>query len=105
MVGMVHRKCLLKLFVPSVPGTVFSSILRVGGMFHTVQWSHVPIGASGSSTIRTMLFVSCGTPSMINGGFTSSPSQVYFAGISLLFSNAALVTDRSFINLTSQNNQ
>src|SRR3990170_2268922 len=56
-------------------------------------------------TIRTMLFVSSGAPSMIKGGFTLSPSQVYFAEISLLFSNAGLFTDNSFINSASQNNQ
>jgi hypothetical protein len=83
--------------MPSVPGIVFSSISRVsGGIFQTIQWSNVPMGASGSSTIRAKPFVSSGMPSMVKWGFTSAPSQVYFAGISLLFSNAGLLTNIFF---------
>jgi hypothetical protein len=39
-------------------------------------------------------------PSMVKGGFTSSPSQVYFVGISWLFSNVGLVTDNFFMSIT-----
>jgi len=84
--------CLLELFIPSVPGTLFSSILFfVGGMFQTIQWSHVPIGASGSSTIKVRLCVPSGMPSIFRGGLTSSPSHVYFDGMKPLFWKAELV--------------
>ena len=38
-------------------------------------------GASGSSIIRTRLFVPSGTPFQASGGEISTPSQVYFDGI------------------------
>lgn len=74
--------CFLALFAPCVPGTLFSSIVfSVGGMFHTIQWSHVPKGASGSSMMRTRLCVPSGMSSMFIGGLMFSPSHAYFDGI------------------------
>jgi hypothetical protein len=54
----------------------------VGEMSNTTQWWNTPEGASGSSTRRTRLRVSWGTPDHDNGGEMSAPSQVYCTGIS-----------------------
>ena len=79
-------------------GTVFSlMVVVVGGMFQTIQWSQIPMGASGSSTMRLKLFVSGGVPWMFRGGFMSWLSQVYFWGIGLLFWKAGLVMVNSFM--------
>jgi hypothetical protein len=61
-----------------------------GGIFHTIQWVKVPIGASGSSMIIARLFVSFGMPEIPRGGKRSEPSQVYSEGIMDSFSNAGL---------------
>ena len=71
-------------------------------MFQTSQWFHVPAAASGSSIIRTRLFVFSGISSIVRGGFTLSPSQVYFAGMRLLLSNAGLFTINVFKSITLQ---
>jgi len=63
----------------------------VGGMFHTIQCTQSPIGASGSSTIRTKDLASVGTLEICSGGLMFSPSHVYFGGRFWLFSNAWLV--------------
>src|SRR5881397_1693478 len=55
------------------------------------QWTHVPIGASGSSQISARLFAPSGAPVQFNGGEASSPSQVCFAGINSPSANAGLV--------------
>jgi hypothetical protein len=66
------------------------------GIFHTTKWSKVPLGASGSSTIKTSVFASFGTPSNVKGGLISSPSHVYFDGIFVFFSKAELLISKFF---------
>src|SRR5437870_3050593 len=56
------------------------------------QWTHVPIGASGSSQISARLLAAPGTPVQFNGGEASSPSQVCFAGINSPSAKAELVS-------------
>src|SRR3989338_7244573 len=68
-----------KLVVPSTApaGTLCSGIERVSGaIFHSVQCTQMPAGASGSSTINARESAPSGTPENSSGGFTSSPSQV-----------------------------
>ncbi|BAA30371.1 106aa long hypothetical protein [Pyrococcus horikoshii OT3] len=50
----------------------------------------VPIGASGSSTMITRLFTLSLNPSIFKGGFMSTPSHVYLAGINSLFPKTEL---------------
>ena len=89
--------CFLALFVPCVPGTLFSSIVFfVGGMFHMIQWFHVPNGASGSSMMSARLCVPSGMSSMFSAGLMFSPSQAYFDGIDPLCWNAGLVIFNCF---------
>jgi hypothetical protein len=70
-------------------------------MFHITQWTQVPRGASGSSTIRAMDLDFSGMLSKESGGLTSAPSQVYLDGIIPLWENAGLVIDNSLIFLSS----
>src|SRR3989338_446987 len=70
---------------------LFSFIEVTIGIFHTTQCTHIPIGASGSSTIRTRLFAFFGTPKISSWGLISCPRHVYLAGISELCLNAGLV--------------
>src|SRR5436189_3750842 len=50
-------------------------------MFQTAQCVNSPLGASGSSTIKTTLFVSGGTSEICNGGLVLAPSHENFDGI------------------------
>jgi hypothetical protein len=72
-----------KSFVPCTPfGALPSAIELVGGgMFQTSQWVNNPLGASGSSAIKTRLFAFEGTPVICKGGLVSDPSHVNFDGI------------------------
>jgi hypothetical protein len=66
-----------------------------------IQWTHVPIGASGSSLINAMLLAISGIPSHINGGDRSCPSHVYFEGIMPPSWNAGLLTEIAISRLLS----
>src|SRR5580704_3867298 len=81
-------------FLPCVPKALFSCMLTLdaAGIFQLTQWSNVPLGASGSSTINTNVFAPLGTSLMVIGGFMLLPSQVYCCGISPLLVNAELDT-------------
>ena len=68
-------------------------------MFQTIQWSHVPLGASGSSTIKVILLIPEGKSSICKGGLMLAPSQVYFIGISAPFSKALLETFKSAVTV------
>ena len=54
--------------------------------------SQVPAGASGSAMISTRVSVVSGTASICRGGDTSSPSQVYSAGMVSPSANAVEVS-------------
>src|ERR1700722_8997001 len=73
----------------------------VGAIFHTIQWSKVPVGASGSSTIRTKLLVFGGISKKAKGGETLLPSQVYRFGINAWCSNAGLSIFINFLSIVS----
>src|SRR5437867_6026855 len=63
-------------------GVLPSAIALVcGEMFQAIQCVNSPLGASGSSTIRTRLFAPEGTSPICNGGLVSPPSHVNFDGI------------------------
>ena len=51
-----------------------------GEMSQTNQCTHIPMGASGSSTIKAKLFVPSGTSLQARCGETSVPSQVNLVG-------------------------
>src|SRR6266566_2748335 len=61
-------------------------------MFQTAQCVNSPLGASGSSTIKTRLFASAGTSEICNGGLVLAPSHVNFDGMFAPCWNAELVT-------------
>ena len=70
-----------------LPAACASSPAVSGGRLNSTQWTQVILGArgsgaSGSSTIRTRLCASHGTPDQLSGGEVSLPSQVYSRGIS-----------------------
>jgi hypothetical protein len=72
---------LLQLFLPNlVPEGKFfipsGKEFRLAGKLKIIQWSQVPIGASGSSIIRAKVAVKSGTSLHSNGGEIFSPSQV-----------------------------
>ena len=50
-------------------------------MSYSTQWSQVPRGASGSSTMRTRVSVPSGIPTTSSDGEESSPSHVKGTGI------------------------
>ncbi len=90
-----------QLFFPSSPGVLSSSILVDTGMLNIIQWSHVPDGASGSSSISANVCVPSGMFSMFNSGLMSSPLHVYLSGMFPLFVNAVLVIFRPPICFSS----
>src|SRR5438093_2589580 len=55
--------------------------LLCGEMFQTIQCVNSPLGASGSSTIKTRLFAPEGTSEICKGGLVSAPSHENFEGI------------------------
>src|SRR5262249_48836912 len=71
--------------------TASGSPLRSGGIPTSTQCTQVPTGASGSSTIRTKLFVCAGAPVQSSAGERSGPSAVNRAGIASPLANAGLV--------------
>src|SRR5439155_3775442 len=90
----------LKSFVPcSVPSASVSrfatpsgNAVADGGIPYITQCTHVPAGASGSSHTSARLLAWDGTPDHASGGETSSPLQVWRAGIAWPASNTVLVT-------------
>jgi hypothetical protein len=50
-------------------------------MFQTAQCVNSPLGASGSSTIKTRLFASEGTSEICKGGLVFGPSHENFDGM------------------------
>lgn len=74
-------------------GRIFSeSPFALTGILKSTQCTHVPRGASGSSTISARVFVPFGIPDHSSGGDTFSPSHVYFFGIISPSLKAALIT-------------
>src|SRR4051812_20151722 len=63
-----------------------------GGRSNTIQWSKVPLGASGSSTMSANEAVPNGAPLQVSGGEIFSPSQEYCFGIDTFARNAELVS-------------
>lgn len=63
-------------------------------MFQINQCVHVPLGASGSSTISANECAAGETPSQISAGDKSAPQHVYFLGISLPFANTVAFSTR-----------
>src|SRR5256886_16721452 len=61
-------------------------------MFQTTQCVNSPLGASGSSTIKTRLFASEGTSEICKGGLVFAPSHVNFDGMFAPSWKAELVT-------------
>ena len=79
---------------------ILLDLLRPAPMFQTTQWTHVPAGASGSSTIRARDRVFSGMSAIERVGLTSAPSQVYFDGIIPLWGNTGLAISSLFIVLS-----
>src|SRR3989338_8258357 len=82
------------LFAPGMApaGELFSRIFLVsGGIFHKIQCTKVPMGASGSSMTSARLLAAAGTSSKLSSGFAFSPSQVKREGILPPSSNAPVV--------------
>src|SRR5262249_2465751 len=82
-----------KSFVPCTPLAAPPSAIELvwGGMFQTSQCVNNPLGASGSSAIKTRVFASEGTPVICKGGLVSDPSHVNFDGMLPPSWNAELV--------------
>jgi hypothetical protein len=59
-------------------------------MFQMTQWTHVPAGASGSSTMSAKLWVCGGWSIQVSNGETSGPWQLLALGISPPEGNAGL---------------
>src|SRR6266576_7200118 len=68
-----------------------SSETRAGRLYST-QWTQLPAGASGSSTMRAKPRVPAGAPLQVSAGDTSTPSHVYLAGMAAPSPNAALAS-------------
>src|SRR3989344_8844045 len=85
-----------QLFFPCTPcgscpaGIAWSDSL-CAGILNKTQWSHVPVGESGSSIISASVFASLGIPSMLSGGDISSPSQVKRDEMFVPLANSPLV--------------
>ena len=62
-------------------GNPLWQLCDIRGIPYSTQWTHVPLGASGSSAMGATLSVPSGTSLHLRGGETSSPSQVYLAGM------------------------
>src|SRR6266536_5206136 len=62
-----------------------------GGMLYNTQCTHVPAGASGSSTMRAKDWVPAGEPLHVSAGELFLPVQVYFAGMDCPLANASLL--------------
>jgi hypothetical protein len=60
-------------------------------MLYNTQWTHVPTGASGSSTINAKDCVPAGGSFQARAGEMFLPMQEYFAGMDCPLVNASLV--------------
>src|SRR5690349_14843861 len=79
-------------------GSVLSGKLCVfAGMLYKTQWTHVPAGASGSSTISAKELVPAGGSFQARAGEIFFPMQEYFAGMDCPFANASLVKVRDMV--------
>jgi hypothetical protein len=67
------------------------------GMLYKTQCTHVPAGASGSSTISAKDFVLAGGSSQARAGEIFFPMHEYFAGMDCPFANASLVKVRDMV--------
>ena len=72
--------CCAPLSSVLVFGCARASSEDTGGILKTSQWVNVEFGASGSSRIRTRLFVPTGIPSHATSGVSPAPLQVYTSG-------------------------
>jgi len=78
--------------------SVFSCRLPVlDWMLNKTQWTQVPIGASGSSTMRAKDFVLAGGSSQARAGEMFFPMHEYLAGMDCPFANASLVKVRDMV--------
>jgi hypothetical protein len=66
-------------------------------MLNKTQCTHVPIGASGSSTIKAKDCVLAGGSFHARAGEIFLPMQEYFAGMDCPFPNASLVSSRDMV--------
>src|SRR5437763_11682845 len=67
------------------------------GRLYRTQSTHVPAGASGSSTRSAKLTVPAGAPLQTSGGETSAPSHVYLAGTAEPSVKAGLVSAKAML--------
>jgi len=67
------------------------------GMLNRTQWTHVPIGASGSSTMSAKDCVAAGGSFHVSPGEIFFPTHEYLAGMDCPFANASLVTVRDMV--------
>src|SRR6266498_1976226 len=61
------------------------------GMLYSTQWTHVPAGASGSSTMSANDPAPVGGSFHVRAGEMFLPVQVYFAGMDCPLANASLL--------------
>src|SRR6266498_1525751 len=81
-------------FLPAdiAPVSALSCRLRASvGMLYKTQCTHVPAGASGSSTISANDPVPAGGSFHVRAGEMFLPVQVYFAGMDCPLANASLL--------------
>src|SRR4030095_7514687 len=77
---------------------MFSGRLRVfTGILNSTQCTHVPIGASGSSTMSAKDCVPAGGSFHASAGEMFFPIHEYFAGMDCPFANASLVNVRDMV--------
>jgi len=67
------------------------------GMLNRTQWTHVPIGASGSSTMSAKDCVAAGGSFHVSPGEIFFPTHEYLAGMDCPFANASLVKVRDMV--------
>src|SRR5919197_2263590 len=67
------------------------------GRLNNTQCTHVPMGASGSSTINAKDFVPAGGSFHARAGEIFLPMQEYLAGMDCPFANASLVRLRDMV--------
>src|SRR5512135_1006122 len=82
------------LVMPSIAPAGMASPSRptVAGIFHRIQCTNVPDGASGSSKISASVSACAGIPSNENTGRAPCPAHVYLSGMSWPSANAVLVS-------------
>ena len=84
------------IFLPVI-GMSSGRLRLSAGMLYSTQWTHVPIGASGSSTIRAKDWVPAGGSFQASAGEMFLPMQEYLAGMDCPFENASLVSSRDMV--------